>query len=235
MNGNQGSLMFDDVPIVNPATGTKKRCTKCGIEKQIQQFKKRTDKENVRRNQCNLCVSKYNKKYRRDYYEKNREKLIVISTIYNANNPDKVKDCKNRWKRKHYYRQQRSSKRKRLICNMRMRFHNLIHKSIACKAWEQLTGYTEERLRIHLESKFYNGMTWGNYGRGGWSLDHIIPIEYFKFNTSNDMGFKLFWSLGNLQPLWLRDNVLKSNKISEGDRKSLLDKLQKQYEAITQK
>lgn len=82
--------------------------------------------------------------------------------------------------------------------------------------WESIVGYTTEQLRQHLESKFLPGMTWENYGRHGWHIDHIIPIDFFEFSKPEDQEFQYCWSLYNLQPLWEIDNIRKSNKIEIG-------------------
>jgi len=60
----------------------------------------------------------------------------------------------------------------------------------------------------YIENKFTIGMTWENYGRGGWEIDHIIPISSAK--TKEDVLKLCHYT--NLQPLWWRDNLKKSNK-----------------------
>lgn len=76
--------------------------------------------------------------------------------------------------------------------------------------WENIVGYTLQDLMEHLESKFQPGMTWDNYGQ--WHIDHVIPISYFDYTSYEDESFKICWSLDNLQPLWAKDNLKKSNK-----------------------
>ena len=80
--------------------------------------------------------------------------------------------------------------------------------------WEDLVGYTSQELREHLESLFTDGMSWGNKGK--WQIDHIIPKSFFKIKEVGDVEFRMCWSLDNLQPLWAKDNILKSNKILRG-------------------
>ena len=77
-----------------------------------------------------------------------------------------------------------------------------------------ILGYTVDELFAHLESLFSAGMTWDNHGRGGWHIDHIIPLSAFNYHTPHDMDFKLAWSLSNLQPLWQEENLRKHAKLN---------------------
>jgi len=79
--------------------------------------------------------------------------------------------------------------------------------------WETLVGYTKEQLKEHLELQFTNGMSWDNYGKGGWEIDHIIPRGIFNFKSIKSKGFQKCWSLENLRPMWGKDNAAKSNKL----------------------
>ena len=66
----------------------------------------------------------------------------------------------------------------------------------------------------HLESKFKEGMSWDNYGKGGWEIDHIYPLSRFDIKSKEDPNFKKAWALSNLQPLWKQENIRKGNKIT---------------------
>lgn len=72
--------------------------------------------------------------------------------------------------------------------------------------------YSFEELVEHLESKFLKDMSWDNYGKDGWEIDHIVPDSWFKYDSYDDPEFLKSWSLNNLQPLWKEDNAKKSNK-----------------------
>jgi hypothetical protein len=95
-----------------------------------------------------------------------------------------------------------------------MRLHSNVSRSIRSalgqnkngRKWESLVGYTRGELATHLESLFQPGMTWQNYGLGGWEIDHIKPRDSFTFTTAEDRQFKECWDLNNLQPLWMSDN-----------------------------
>lgn len=75
------------------------------------------------------------------------------------------------------------------------------------RTWESLVGYTLDDLRQHLESKFTDGMTWGNMGK--WHIDHIRPKSSFNYTSAEDADFRECWALDNLQPLWAHDNQVK--------------------------
>ena len=79
--------------------------------------------------------------------------------------------------------------------------------------WEHLVGYSVEELMIHLENQFEEGMSWDNYGRRGWHIDHKVAVSAFHFTSFNDSEFKQCWCLENLQPLWETHNLIKNNKI----------------------
>jgi hypothetical protein len=78
---------------------------------------------------------------------------------------------------------------------------------------EELLGCSIRDLREYLERQFLPDMTWDNYGIHGWHIDHIIPLSYFDLSDSEQQ--RRAWHYTNLQPLWARDNIKKSNKIEE--------------------
>lgn len=71
-----------------------------------------------------------------------------------------------------------------------------------------ILGCSPDELRLHLESLFTDGMSWENYGKGGWHIDHIKPISSFTFTSENDPEFKECWALSNLQPLWETTRII---------------------------
>lgn len=77
-----------------------------------------------------------------------------------------------------------------------------------CK-WTELVGYSLNELTKHLERNFKEGMSWSNYGRNGWHIDHIKPSSFFNYVSFDCPDFKKCWSLENLQPMWEGDNIRK--------------------------
>ena len=72
-------------------------------------------------------------------------------------------------------------------------------------------GCTIPELKFYLEGKFQDGMSWSNWTYNGWHLDHIIPLSFF--NLSKEDEFKKACHYTNLQPLWAKDNIRKSDKL----------------------
>lgn len=63
-------------------------------------------------------------------------------------------------------------------------------------------------LVFRFETRFADGMTWENQGE--WHLDHIQPLSSFDLEDVDQLAVACHYS--NLQPLWARDNLIKSNK-----------------------
>jgi len=75
---------------------------------------------------------------------------------------------------------------------------------------KRVLGCSVDDLKKHLENQFKNGMEWKNYG-SLWNIDHRIPCA--SFNLLLDDQQKKCFHFSNLQPLFVLDNRLKSDKI----------------------
>lgn len=179
---------------------------------------------------CDSC------KIDRGYGMKSRSTLLckkcthVGKCYFNHNNPS-FKEKMSKAKKGQIPHNKNKSKytvtQKTLRCNMsaaiRIRLNN--HgSSKKGKSYLLSIGYTIEQLKVHLESKFYPNprtgimMTWNNWGKWSeydntWHIDHVIPDSVFQYASMEDKGFKDSWALNNLQPMWAKDNLIKSNKV----------------------
>jgi hypothetical protein len=177
--------------------------------------------------------------------EENKEVLKIKSKKWREENKEtiskksKISYQNNKEKRKEQVKKYRESPKGKEVIRKRSllpknKLNNNISKSIgqsinlfsrnknlrkSGRHWENITGYTIEQLMIHLEKQFTQGMNWDNYGKGGWELEHIIPVSFFDFSYIEDIEFKYCWSLNNLQPLWRKDNLEKGDKITFWGRK----------------
>lgn len=77
---------------------------------------------------------------------------------------------------------------------------------------EERLGYTITELREHLGRQFTKGMTWDKFMKGEIHIDHIVPKK--AFNLSDPEEWRSCWSLPNLRPLWAKDNIAKSARIT---------------------
>jgi hypothetical protein len=73
--------------------------------------------------------------------------------------------------------------------------------AIGC-SWEELADY--------IEARWYDGMSWSNYG--SWHIDHIVPISSADL-TNRDEALRVL-NFKNLQPLWAHENVKKGARIA---------------------
>lgn len=160
------------------------------------------------------------KAQRKEYYLQNAEKENTRNNEYYHQNAEMAKA-----KMKKYVSQNRdiinSRERKRCqedplyraISNLRRRIRGYCSSIRLEKNFTTMEsiGCSAQELEIHIQGLFQDGMTWDNYGIGGWVIDHIKPLYLAK---TIDEAKKLNHYM-NLQPLWWRDNMLKSNKYEE--------------------
>jgi hypothetical protein len=70
-------------------------------------------------------------------------------------------------------------------------------------------GCSIEFFKQYIESKFYENMTWNNWGKV-WQLDHIKELN--TFDLTNKEQFKKAVHYTNLQPLTIEDHRYKTSK-----------------------
>jgi len=208
-----------------------KICTKCKIKKLLIEFYNNRNGKNGSSSWCKICTRKKNAIYR-----KNNPELIKLrknkwhrdnpdyGKLWHKNNKERTRINSKNWRKDHIElsrlinnrsaKKRRSTVKGKLNHAMSMGIRDAIGKNKKGRHWESLVSFILDDLKKHLESKFLSGMTWANYGRYGWHIDHIVPIDFFQFNKPEDQEFQYCWSLDNLQPLWAKDNWVKNNKIN---------------------
>jgi hypothetical protein len=121
--------------------------------------------------------------------------------------------------RKKYINNQVSRHKKRYDSDEMYRFKTIIRKVVGGafhrmkypknSKSKDILGADWIVVKEYIENKFKDGMTWENRGLYGWHIDHIIPISEGK---TEEEVIKLS-HYTNLQPLWAKDNLRKSNKV----------------------
>ena len=95
--------------------------------------------------------------------------------------------------------------------NLRTRINLVLKGKIKSGSSIDMLGCDVKFFMQHIENKFLPGMTWENHSRQGWHIDHIIPCS--SFDLSDPKEQKKCFHYTNLQPLWAKDNLRKSDKI----------------------
>jgi hypothetical protein len=88
---------------------------------------------------------------------------------------------------------------------IRRRFEKAMKSRVKSEVVFGMTGMSLPDLRQYLEGKFQPGMSWSNYGFRGWHIDHVKPLALFA------LGDAAAFHYSNLQPLWMKDNLKKSD------------------------
>lgn len=96
----------------------------------------------------------------------------------------------------------------RLAHNLRSRLYNAIKRDQKVGSAIKDLGCSIDELKIYIESKFIDNMSWENYGE--WEIDHIIALS--TVNLMNREEFLKVNHYSNLQPMWKIPNIQKGNK-----------------------
>ena len=197
-----------------------KRCTKCKTIKPLNSTNFHTSSRNSDgyASWCKAC----NKKDHAVWAKTARAKKLT-----HESNDRNVATIKAYHKRMLPKRREVEAVRRRTDQNfalknrMRCLMYSTIRRGKDGRRWQDLTGYSVEELKSHLEKKFTGGMSWERFLAGEIHIDHIIPISVFNFTSTNDIDFKKCWAISNLQPLWAFDNLSKSNRLKKSFQPSL--------------
>ena len=160
--------------------------------------------------------------YEKSYYLTNKSKRMSCGKKWRKNNEDKVKEYNKKYREENknklkIYRNSYVKKRTnddvqfKLSRNLRNRLNNALKNNQKVGSAVNDLGCTIEELKQYLESKFQPGMTWDNWNKNGWHIDHIKPLASFDLTDRKQLLEVCHYT--NLQPLWAKDNIIKGDNI----------------------
>jgi hypothetical protein len=148
------------------------------------------------------------------YRDLNKDRIKERDKIYYDSNKDKITAYKkaNRDKINNYFKNKKKTDIQfKLSCNLRARLNSAINRNQKIGSAVRDLDCTIDEFKSYLESKFQSGMSWDNWTTDGWHIDHIKPLASFDLTDRNQLLEACHYT--NLQPLWAKDNIIKSDKI----------------------
>lgn len=171
-----------------------KICYTCNLEKTFDHFHKSSRVKDGHNSSCKECRSIECKTYRdknldkaKNYRDVNKEKL----------NKQRIE---RRAKDINY----------RLRCRLRSRLCNAIKNDFKSGSAVSDLGCTIDEFKIYIEKQFKDGMSWENWSKYTWHLDHKTPLASFDLSDRQQLLKAVHYS--NMQPLWAIDNLEKGAK-----------------------
>ena len=161
-----------------------KKCSNCGEVKLLDLYRRQATAKSGRKSKCKECYKVEQATPEAKEYSR------VMAAKFRANNKNKLKSYNKKW-RDSPVNKEKYSMRIKITADARYRM------------------FTNEKYSNHFFALFCEGMTFDNYGE--WQIDHIIPVT--KWLDKGIYDLDIINSCENLQPMWKKDNLLKSNNI----------------------
>jgi len=192
-----------------------KKCSKCKVLKPRNCFYANNKMKCGLTSSCKTCLLDASKKRRedpesgfkekrKDYYLKNRERILEGKRNYYLKNRKTI-----RKKMSNYEKERLKTD---TVFALTKRFRRRMGEALSrlglsgSRRIEDSLGCSPIEFKDHIERQFLKGMTWEN--RDQWHLDHIIPISSAK--TEEEVYALSHFT--NIRPLWAKENIQKRNK-----------------------
>jgi hypothetical protein len=149
----------------------------------------------------------------KSYYEANKERILAVNKIWNKTHKEQLRGTTKKWRKRKWNND--PLYKLKMTTNLYIR---LSMRYVAGAKKQQRTceilGCSIPEFKVYIEKQFKEGMTWGNWGKSDkeWQLDHIVPVS---LGTTEEEIVRLNHH-SNLQPLWAKENMTKSNKLILG-------------------
>lgn len=142
------------------------------------------------------------------YRETNKTKHLQATRDWRTRNKEHLQSYARQ-----YAATRRNDVQARLASRLRKRIGTAIRVGQKGGSAVRDLGCSIDELKVHLERQFRPGMTWDNWSRTGWHIDHIRPL--ISFDLTDRTQFLAAANYLNLQPLWASDNIRKGSKTYE--------------------
>lgn len=238
---------MEHVFMINNPDPNLKKCSRCKKNLDISMFSKCKTNRRGLNGECKLCQSNRNlsieyKPSIEGYKICSKCKISYHITYFYAfkKRPDgresSCKKCCNIRKLKKLH----TDKILRIKNNLRSRIIQSLKGAKKSLRTLELTGCSLKELKIYIESKFTDGMSWENHGfhdkenyMSGWQIDHIRPCASFDLTDLEQQ--KQCFHYTNLQPLWAIDNLTKGDKYEQKEQPPESEQLNKNYYKVRNK
>lgn len=152
------------------------------------------------------------KRHREVNNQKSRERHALNPFIARAkqetwrvNNLDKVAAYKKKWLATH--------PEAKVANILRNRLNKVLRGKLKVASAIDLLGCSLEYFMQFIAKQFKPGMSWENYGLHTWHIDHLKPCTSFDMNDPWQQRWCFHYS--NLQPMFAKENISKSNKLPQ--------------------
>jgi len=200
-----------------------KECKDCKQVKPIDQFHtagKYKDKQYYR-GECMICTQEYlrsdkakesQKKYRATEKYQNTRK--TYRSIPGVREKELAKDRTTEGRRKKADQKMKLYYENPLV-NLKIRLRARFRQGLTAKNLEKqisvasLIGLPLPEFKEYIEKQFQPGMSWKI--PGSFHIDHKIPLD----SANSEVELYKLWHYTNLQPLYPKDNLTKSSKMTQ--------------------
>lgn len=148
------------------------------------------------------------------YYLENKERIDAVHKQNSWKYKDYQKRANKEWRKINSGYQNNYTKNRKgndinfkLTVSLRTRLNSAIRGNYKSGSAVNDLGCSIEELKAHLENRFQEGMSWNNWSKDGWHIDHIRPLASFDLTDKEELKKACHYT--NLQPLWAEDNLKK--------------------------
>lgn len=195
--------------------------------KQAKWLEKNRDKHNAKRREtgkarrATLEHKEYAREYSAQYRANNKDKILARQAEYRAKNRGEraAEQREYAYINREFintYRRERMATdiQFKIGCNLRTRLGLAVRKQLRGEKGASAVGTlgcTIPELMNWLESKFEPGMSWDNWSRDGWHIDHDMPLALFDLSDPEQVALACHFT--NLKPMWAKDNSSKGARL----------------------